>query len=115
MDYCYLTTTGRVSGEPREIEIWFGHEGKGTIYLLAGGGEAARWVRNARKTPAVTVRIGERRFRGVARVLEAGSGEDELARRLLFEKYTPRYSGDLTGWAATALPLAIDLKQQPGA
>ena len=25
--YCYLTTTGRVSGEPREIEIWFGLDG----------------------------------------------------------------------------------------
>ena len=21
--YCYLTTTGRVSGRPHEIEIWF--------------------------------------------------------------------------------------------
>jgi hypothetical protein len=38
-----------------------------------------------------------------------------LARRLLFEKYTPRYSGDLTSWAKTALPVAIDLEDQPGA
>ena len=22
--FCYLTTTGRTSGEPRTIEIWFG-------------------------------------------------------------------------------------------
>jgi hypothetical protein len=27
-DYCYLTTAGRVSGEPREIEIWFGLDGR---------------------------------------------------------------------------------------
>jgi hypothetical protein len=27
-DYCYLTTIGRVSGEPREIEIWFGLDGR---------------------------------------------------------------------------------------
>ena len=35
-DYCYLTTTGRVSGEPREIEIWFGLAGD-TLYMLSGG------------------------------------------------------------------------------
>ena len=35
-DYCYLTTTGRVSGEPREIEIWFALEG-GSLYMLSGG------------------------------------------------------------------------------
>lgn len=23
-DFCYMTTTGRVSGRPHEIEIWFG-------------------------------------------------------------------------------------------
>ncbi len=23
-NYCYLTTIGRVSGNPHEIEIWFG-------------------------------------------------------------------------------------------
>ena len=23
-DYCYFTTIGRVSGNPHEIEIWFG-------------------------------------------------------------------------------------------
>ena len=26
-EFCYLTTTGRVSGKPREIEIWFGMKG----------------------------------------------------------------------------------------
>jgi hypothetical protein len=35
--------------------------------------------------------------------------EDALARHLLLEKYSPAYSGDLTGWGRTALPVAIDL------
>lgn len=26
-DYCYLTTTGRVSGKPHTVEIWFGASG----------------------------------------------------------------------------------------
>ena len=34
--YCYLTTIGRRSGRPREIEIWFHLEGS-TIYMLAEG------------------------------------------------------------------------------
>ena len=29
--------------------------------------------------------------------------------RLVFEKYAPRYDGDLTEWRERALPIAIDL------
>ena len=32
-DFCYLTTTGRVTGLPREIEIWFALQGA-TLYML---------------------------------------------------------------------------------
>jgi hypothetical protein len=52
--FCYLTTTGRVSGEPREIEIWFGLEGE-TLYMLSGGRERSDWVKNLRREPAVRV------------------------------------------------------------
>ena len=38
-EYCYLTTRGRKTGKPHEIEIWFGIIGD-AIYLLSGGGEA---------------------------------------------------------------------------
>jgi hypothetical protein len=34
--------------------------------------------------------------------------EDALARRLVVEKYAPRYRGDLTEWGRTSLPIAID-------
>ena len=54
-DYCYLTTTGRVTGAPHEIEIWFALDGPG-LYLLAGGGFGSDWVRNLVAEPAVTVR-----------------------------------------------------------
>jgi deazaflavin-dependent oxidoreductase (nitroreductase family) len=111
LDYCYLTTTGRKTGEPREIEIWFGAEG-GTLYLLAGGGERAHWVRNIRANPEVRVRVGDRGYGALGRTLLAGSSEDARARALLVEKYQPRYSGDLSGWGRTALPVALDL--EPG-
>src|SRR3981081_2351544 len=67
--YCYLTTTGRVSGEPREIEIWFGLDGA-TVYLLSGGGDRSNWVRNLQRDPAVTVRIAGTTWPGRARILE---------------------------------------------
>src|SRR5256885_15125494 len=105
--YCYLTTTGRVSGEPREIEIWFGLEGD-TLYMLSGGRDRSDWVKNLVKTPEVTVRIGDRAFEGRARVV-ADEEEDALARRLLFDKYSAGYSGDLSDWRDTALPIAVDL------
>jgi deazaflavin-dependent oxidoreductase (nitroreductase family) len=106
-DYCYLTTTGRVSGEPREIEIWFGLRGS-TLYMLSGGRDRSNWVRNLMRTPQVRVRIGDERFDGTARVVEQGD-EDALARRLLLDKYAPGYSGDLTEWGRDSLPIAVDL------
>ena len=105
-DYCYLTTTGRVSGAPREIEIWFALQGR-TLYMLSGGGERSDWVRNLLREPAVTVRIGGITEAGRARVVD-DPGEDEKARTLVYDKYTARYSGDLKNWRRTALPVAVD-------
>jgi len=69
-EFLYLTTRGRRSGEPREIEIWF-TERDGRYYVIAEQGEAAQWVRNLRADPAVSVRVGERAFRARARVVDA--------------------------------------------
>ncbi|HEV8044524.1 MAG TPA: nitroreductase/quinone reductase family protein, partial [Rubrobacter sp.] len=70
-DFCYLTTTGRVTGRAHEIEIWFdlGPEGK-SLYMLAGGGDRSDWVKNLRRDPRVTVRLGGECFEGRARVVE---------------------------------------------
>jgi deazaflavin-dependent oxidoreductase (nitroreductase family) len=105
-DYCYLTTTGRVSGEPREIEIWFGLVGR-TLYMLSGGRDRSDWVRNILDHPGVSVRIGSATEPGRARVVE-DPAEDEQARELLFDKYSARYGGDLEDWRRTALPIAVD-------
>ena len=106
--YCYLTTTGRVSGKPREIEIWFGLDGD-TLYMLSGGRERSDWVKNLTREPQVTVRIGDQSFEGSARIV-TDQDEDARARRLLLEKYTAGYSGDLSSWGKTALPVAVDFR-----
>ena len=107
LDYCYVTTKGRRSGKPHTIEIWFALHHK-VVYLLSGGGEVSDWVRNLRTHPTVGLRLGERDMICRARVV-ADPDEDALARRLLLEKYTPRYSGDLAEWGRTALPIAVEL------
>lgn len=112
--YCYLTTTGRRSGEPREIEIWFAAVGD-TIYLMNGGtkrppGES-HWVRNISADPAVRLRIGDERFAGLARAVVVDSPEHDRARELLVGKYaTPE--NNLSRWRATAFPVAIDLRPE---
>ena len=108
-DYCYLTTTGRRTGEPHRIEIWYARSGE-TLYLLAGGGPDADWVRNLQATPSVTVEIDGGTHSATARVI-ADEAEDADARRLVFEKYQPRYGGDLTSWRASSLPVALDLDE----
>lgn len=107
-EYCYLTTTGRVSGKPHELEIWFALENQ-TIYLLSGGGYKSDWVKNLLKDPAVTVRIAQHRVQGTARLVKE-IREETIARTRLARKYGENNAdGSLSEWAQTALPVAIDL------
>ena len=107
-EFCYLTTTGRVTGRPHEIEIWFALEDSGgPLYLLSDGHDRSDWVKNLRRNPEVTVRIDQKHFGGRARFIE-DEQEDDLARHLLVEKYE-RNPGSLANWRRTALPVAVDL------
>ena len=108
-DMCYLTTTGRKSGKPHEIEIWFGI-GDRTLYLLSGGADSADWVKNIRKHPAVKVRIKSQTTALKARLVRPNTKEDAAARELLDGKYMGWREGKkLSSWARAALPVAIDL------
>lgn len=108
LDFCYLTTRGRRTGDPHEIEIWFALRGA-TLYLLSDGAESADWVKNLRIEPAVSVRLDQTIHTANARIVEPATDEDRLARDLLVEKYTARYSGDLEEWRESALPVALDV------
>jgi deazaflavin-dependent oxidoreductase (nitroreductase family) len=115
--YCYLTTTGRTSGQPREIEIWFGLIGS-NLYMLSGSGAEngrpkAHWVRNLVKQPHVSVRIGGTTYQGVAGVVEPGTDEDRAARELVVSKYTSSSSSDLSNWGRTSVVVAVELRASP--
>lgn len=109
---CHLQTTGRVTGRPRTIEIWFALEGT-RLYLLAGGRDRAHWVRNLRANPSVRVRLGGRTLDGQAREIE-GEPVEGLARRLLAARYQGWREGEpLSEWAAGSLPVEIELGSGP--
>ena len=85
--YLYLTTTGRRSGLPREIEIWFTQRDD-CYYVIAEYG-TSQWVRNVKADPAVRVRVGDQQFPASARIVPADA-EPELhaaVQQLSREKY----------------------------
>jgi deazaflavin-dependent oxidoreductase (nitroreductase family) len=86
--YLYLTTTGRRTGRPREIEIWFTRH-RARYYLVAEHGLKARWVQNLLADPLVQVGIGARRFPARARVVDhrAERGLISAVRRRFETKY----------------------------
>ncbi|MGQ0805636.1 MAG: nitroreductase family deazaflavin-dependent oxidoreductase [Actinomycetota bacterium] len=109
-DFCYVTTTGRRSGRLHTIEIWFAAAGN-TVYLLSGGGERADWIRNLRAEPRVGLRIAGEEWEARARVV-TDNDEDARVRCLLAAKYQDWREGQpLSGWARTALPVAIEVSR----
>ncbi len=107
LDFCYLTTTGRVTGSPHRIEIWFVLVDQ-IVYLMAGDRDRSDWVRNLMITPDVELELGGRKRVTRARVVEDGTDEDALARRTMLEKYGDPDGGDLSTWGHTALVVAVD-------
>jgi hypothetical protein len=110
-EYCYLTSRGRLTGHPHEIEIWFALRGR-TLYFLSGGGEASDWVKNMRLNPEVTARLAGRTFSGRAR-FTLGEIEERNAREWLTGKYQGwRLGHRMSEWGRTALPVAVDLLEE---
>ena len=106
-DFCYLTTTGRNTGQPHTIEIWFALQDQ-TLYMLSGGREKSDWVKNTLRTPAVQMKINNTTFSGQARHVTDAT-EEAQARKIVFEKYAPRSNDDLVDWSRISLPMAVDI------
>jgi len=108
-EYCYLTTRGRVTGRPHQIEIWFVvHTGE--LYLMSGGMDKSDWVKNLLKEPQVTLRLAGQTFPALAHVQP--QKDEDLIRNLMADKYKERESdGSLSEWAQTAL--VVQFTPQP--
>ena len=109
--FCYVETTGRVSGRPHLVEMWFASDPvRVRVYLLSGGRDDSDWVLNLRNEPRVRVRLDGRWYEAAAEEIE-GRADEPLARRLLAAKYQGWTEGrPLSGWARHSLPVAIDLE-----
>lgn len=96
--FLYLTTVGRKTGLPRQIEIWFVRSDD-LLYVLAEHHERTQWVKNIRREPRVRVRLGGREFQATARVLdrERDAAAWHTAQQMSQDKY---------GWGA-GLPVEI--------
>jgi deazaflavin-dependent oxidoreductase (nitroreductase family) len=66
--YLYLTTRGRKTGRPREIEIWFTHH-EDRFYVIAEY-VTSHWVINLQSDSSVQVRVAGKTFSADARVLK---------------------------------------------
>jgi deazaflavin-dependent oxidoreductase (nitroreductase family) len=113
LDCCDITTTGRHTGRPHEIEIWFGVLDE-SLVMVSGNRERADWFRNLRADPRVTVRIGGEVHEGVARLV---TDPDERRRigDVMGAKY--RYSDPSIGltqqaWSYDVPAVAIDFAEQ---
>jgi len=99
--YLYITTRGRKSGQPREIEIWFTqHEGR---YYIIAEYPTSHWVQNIRANPEVQVRVEQRTFPATARVLSSETDKDLY--RAIQELSSTKY-----GWGAG---LVVELSPVP--
>jgi deazaflavin-dependent oxidoreductase (nitroreductase family) len=103
--FCYLTTTGRRSGRPHRIEIWFVVEGR-DVWLLTEREPETDWVRNLRLEPAVTLEVAGRRFHARADVVEIEP--EHVVRAALATRYAS-VGDDLADWASEALAVRVSV------
>ncbi len=66
-----LTTTGRRSGKPRAVKIWFVVDGPRSILVQHVAKKPAMWYRNLSKSPQVRVDFGDGPIDAVATPLES--------------------------------------------
>jgi deazaflavin-dependent oxidoreductase (nitroreductase family) len=83
--FIYLTTTGRKTGKPHTVELWFSSAGD-RVYL-SHEGKATDWMKNIRKNPSVNIRIGKLQLAGKATSTKEGSESREAGKKALYEKY----------------------------
>ena len=94
-DVLDLTTTGRVSGQARTIEIWFTYY-EGRLYLNAEHGHDTQWVRNILVQPFVHIRLQQHDFEGYGRVLDRQ--QDQALWHIVADLSNHPNSGVLPSW-----------------
>lgn len=89
--FLYLTTIGRVTGNPHKIEIWY-VEYADCYYLCTEHPEKSDWVRNIKHNPAVSYSIAEQVQTMPTQAGQATIVEDKSLIATLREKFSNKYS-----------------------
>jgi deazaflavin-dependent oxidoreductase (nitroreductase family) len=76
-----LTTRGRKTGQPRTGAVSFMPVGDHFV-VFSGWGVGSNWFQNIRANPEVRVKVGRRRLRATARVVEDPERRRELMRQM---------------------------------
>jgi len=114
VEFCYLTTHGRVSRSPHRIEIWFVAHDDGA-YLLSNSPDAD-WYRNLVVEPNVTLEIDGEHRATTARPVASDDAANVIVRPAMVAKYQAGYpQEDLREWSRTASLVRIDWPASPDA
>jgi deazaflavin-dependent oxidoreductase (nitroreductase family) len=107
-----LTTSGRTSGKPRSVMIWFVYDA-GKVYVQSGKGGTTDWYRNLLKTPAVTLKIGDVETPGTAQPID-DRAETARVHELFKQKYlSARVMSWFGGGFGTGKVVRIDVPASP--
>jgi len=99
--YLYLTTRGRRSGQPREIEIWF-TDRNGRFYVIAEY-PTSHWVQNLQADPHAKVRVAGKKI--TARAAFVSPQANPELHRAIQEQSRNKY-----GWGQG---LVVELDPEP--
>ncbi|MCU0267637.1 MAG: nitroreductase family deazaflavin-dependent oxidoreductase [Acidimicrobiales bacterium] len=98
---CLVTTVGRKSGQPRTVPLLYLAHGEDVVIVASKGGMSHHplWYLNLQADPAVTIEIGARKQRMVARTASAEE-KDALWPRLVamyrdYDSYQARTERDI--------------------
>ena len=105
---CHSTTTGRSTGRPRGLEIWFTALGD-SLYLISGGGAGADWVQYLRR-PGGGRAVGDQTIPVIGRAPVHPGEERTVAVDHLFDKYGEQVTGTREDWHRTAFLVALDIR-----
>lgn len=106
--FIHLTTRGRKTGRPHEVELWFAAKDR-TVYLSHEGQETD-WMRNIRRNGEVSFEIAGRNFGGKGRYLEDGTNEAWAGKVALYEKYYGKAAKEvIEDWFSLSRLVAIEL------
>lgn len=87
-----ISVTGRTSGRPISLPIWFAVDGD-TLYLIPVKGSDTEWYKNLRKTPTIRLSSRGKTLTASARILT-----DQTQLDTVLEKFREKYGKNVKSY-----------------